>query len=89
MKYSPYNHYHQNLNKLIKISQLINKDNTYSLEINQEFFKSLFHDLCSASKLYDTEQWKPIKVCIFNCYNLLKRGFIPENQKELELILLY
>lgn len=83
--YSPHNHYHKNINKLIEISQMINKDNKYSsMEINQDFIKDLFHDLKNGKKLYDDEQWKPIKVAIINCFRLLQKGFIAEKQKELE-----
>lgn len=82
--YSPHRQYQINITKLIEISQLIDKDNKYSQEINNKFFKDLFRDLRSGSKWYEESQWKPIKAAIHNCYKLVQKGFVADNQRELE-----
>lgn len=82
--YSPHRQYQKNITKLIEISQLIDKDNKYSQEINHKFFKDLFRDLRSGSKWYEEGQWKPIKAAIHNCYKLVQKGFVADNQRELE-----
>ena len=84
--YSPEELYKKNINKLIEISQIIDKDNEYNDKIKNDsiFLKLLFKDLRNGYKWYDENQWRPIKVCIHNCYKLLQTGYKESNQKELE-----
>jgi cob(I)alamin adenosyltransferase len=78
--------YKKNINKLIEISQIIDEDNEYNDKIKNDsiFLKLLFKDLRNGYKWYDENQWRPIKVCIHNCYKLLQTGYKESNQKELE-----
>jgi hypothetical protein len=84
--YSSEELYKKNINKLIEISQIIDKDNEYNDKIKNDsiFLKLLFKDLRNGYKWYDENQWRPIKVCIHNCYKLLQTGYKESNQKELE-----
>lgn len=82
--YSPHLQYRRNITKLIEISQLLDKDNKYPMEINNKFFKDLFRDLRNGSKWYEEEQWRPIKAAIHNCYKLIQKGYVADNQRELE-----
>lgn len=82
--FSPHKQYRLNITKLIEISQYIDKDNKYSMEINNKMIKDLFKDLRSGGKWYDENQWRPIKAAIHNCYKLLQKGYVPDNQRELE-----
>ena len=78
--------YDKNLQRLMKISQYINEDNEYPPETQNSsiFIKLLFQDIRKCSKRYTNEEWRPIKTGIHNCYKLLQKGYVPENQGELE-----
>ena len=36
------------------------------------------------SKWYSEKEYRPIKTAIHNCYKLVQKGYVPENQGELE-----
>ena len=78
--------YQQNINELIKISQSIDSNNEYSVEIRNDsiFLKLLFKDLRDGSKFYEKSQWKPVKTAIQNCYKLIQNGYSSGNQVELQ-----
>ena len=78
--------YQQNINELIKISQSIDPNNEYSVEIRNDsiFLKLLFKDLRDGSKFYEKSQWKPVKTAIQNCYKLIQNGYSSGNQVELQ-----
>ena len=78
--------YQQNINELIKISQSIDPNNEYSVEIRNDsiFLKLLFKDLRDGSKFYEKSQWKPVKTAIQNCYKLIQNGYPSGNQVELQ-----
>ena len=68
------------------ISQFIDEDNDYPPETQNSsiFIKLLFQDIRKCSKWYANDEWRPIKTAIHNCYKLLQKGYVPENQGELE-----
>mgnify|MGYP003571430122 CR=1 FL=1 len=78
--------YDRNLQRLMEISKFIDEDNDYPLETQNDsvFIKLLFQDIRKCSKWYINEEWRPIKAAIHNCYKLLQKGYVPENQSELE-----
>ena len=78
--------YDNNLERLMNISKFINEDNDYPPETQNSciFIKLLFQDIRKCSKWYANDEWRPIKTAIHNCYKLLQKGYVPENQGELE-----
>ena len=78
--------YDNNLQRLMDISQFIDEDNDYPPETQNSsiFIKLLFQDIRKCSKWYANDEWRPIKTAIHNCYKLLQKGYVPENQGELE-----
>lgn len=78
--------YDRNLQRLMDISKFIDEDNDYPPETQNDsvFIKLLFQDIRKCSKWYINEEWRPIKAAIHNCYKLLQKGYVPENQSELE-----
>ena len=70
----------------MNISQFIDEDNDYPPETRNSsiFIKLLFKDIRKCSKWYEKDEWRPIKTAIHNCYKLLQKGYVPENQGELE-----
>ena len=78
--------YDSNLQRLMDISQIIDEDNDYPPETQNSsiFIKLLFKDIRKCSKWYENDEWRPIKTAIHNCYKLLQKGYVPENQGELE-----
>ena len=78
--------YDKNLQRLMNISQFIDEDNDYPPETQNStiFIKLLFKDIRKCSKWYENYEWRPIKTAIHNCYKLLQKGYVPENQGELE-----
>ena len=78
--------YDNNLQRLMDISKFIDEDNDYPIETQNStiFIKLLFQDIRKCSKWFDNNQWRPIKTAIHNCYKLLQKGYVPENQGELE-----
>ena len=78
--------YDRNLQRLMEISKFIDEDNDYPPETQNDsvFIKLLFQDIRKCSKWYINEEWRPIKAAIHNCYKLLQKGYVPENQSELE-----
>ena len=78
--------YDRNLQRLMEISKFIDEDNDYPPETQNDsvFIKLLFQDIRKCSKWYINEEWSPIKDAINNCYKLLQKGYVPENQSELE-----
>ena len=78
--------YDNNLQRLMDISKFIDEDNDYPPETQNSsiFIKLLFQDIRKCSKWYDNNEWRPIKTAIHNCYKLLQKGYIPENQGELD-----
>ena len=78
--------YDNNLQRLMNISKFIDEDNEYPPETQNSsiFIKLLFQDIRKCSKWYDNYEWRPIKTAIHNCYKLLQKGYVPENQGELE-----
>lgn len=84
LTFSPHRQYHKNITKLIEISQMIDQENKYSNEVNPGFFQSLFKDLRHGEKWYNNQQWRPIKTAIHNCYKLIQKGYVADNQRELE-----
>ena len=83
---STINLYDNNLERLMNISKFIDEDNDYPPETqnNTIFIKLLFQDIRKCSKWYANDEWRPIKTAIHNCYKLLQKGYVPENQGELE-----
>ena len=78
--------YDNNLERLMNISKFIDEDNDYPPETQNSsiFIKLLFQDIRKCSKWYSNDEWRPIKTAIHNCYKLLQKGYVPENQGELE-----
>ena len=78
--------YDNNLQRLMNISKFIDEDNDYPPETQNSsiFIKLLFQDIRKCSKWYANDEWRPIKTAIHNCYKLLQKGYVPENQGELE-----
>ena len=78
--------YDNNLQRLMNISKFIDEDNDYPIETQNSsiFIKLLFQDIRKCSKWYENDEWRPIKTAIHNCYKLLQKGYVPENQGELE-----
>ena len=78
--------YEDNINELIKISQMIDSSIEYNDDIRNDnvFLKLLFKDLRNGKKFYGKEQWKIIKTAIHNCYKLIQNGFVSANQNELK-----
>ena len=78
--------YEKNLCSLMNISRFIDEDDIYPPETqsNSIFIKLLFQDIRKSSKLYTHDEWRPIKAAIHNCYKLLQKGYVPENQIELQ-----
>ena len=78
--------YDNNLERLMNISKFIDEDNDYPPETQNSciFIKLLFQDIRKCSKWYANDEWRPIKAAIHNCYKLLQKGYVPENQGELE-----
>ena len=78
--------YDRNLQRLMEISKFIDEDNDYPPETQNDsvFIKLLFQDIRKCSKWYINEEWRPVKAAIHNCYKLLQKGYVPENQSELE-----
>ena len=78
--------YDKNLERLMNISKFIDEDNDYPPETQNSciFIKLLFQDIRKCSKWYANDEWRPIKTAIHNCYKLLQKGYVPENQGELE-----
>ena len=78
--------YDNNLQRLMNISKFIDEDNDYPIETQNSsiFIKLLFQDIRKCSKWYANDEWRPIKTAIHNCYKLLQKGYVPENQGELE-----
>ena len=78
--------YQENINELIKISQMIDNSIEYNDDIRNDnvFLKLLFKDLRNGKKFYGKEQWKIIKTAIHNCYKLIQNGFVSANQNELK-----
>ena len=78
--------YDNNIQRLMNISKLIDEDNVYSTETQNDsvFIKLLFQDIRKCSQWYSNEEWKPIKTAIHNCYKLIQKGYVPEIQGELE-----
>jgi len=78
--------YDSNLQRLMDISKYIDEDNDYPPETQNSsiFIKLLFQDIRKCSKWYKNDEWRPIKTAIHNCYKLLQKGYVPENQGELE-----
>ena len=78
--------YDNNLQRLMNISQFIDEDNDYPPETQNSsiFIKLLFKDIRKCSNWYENDEWRPIKTAIHNCYKLLQKGYVPENQGELE-----
>ena len=70
----------------MNISKFIDEDNDYPIETQNSsiFIKLLFQDIRKCSKWYENDEWRPIKTAIHNCYKLLQKGYVPENQGELE-----
>ena len=83
---STINLYDNNLERLMNISKFIDEDNDYPPETQNStiFIKLLFQDIRKCSKWYANDEWRPIKTAIHNCYKLLQKGYVPENQGELE-----
>ena len=77
--------YQENINELIKISQMIDNSIEYNDDIRNDnvFLKLLFKDLRNGKKFYGKDQWKIIKTAIHNCYKLIQNGFVSGNQNEL------
>ena len=77
--------YQENINELIKISQMIDSSIEYNDEIRKDsvFLKLLFKDLRNGKKFYGKKQWGIIKTAIHNCYKLIQNGFVSGNQNEL------
>ena len=78
--------YDNNLIRLMKISKFIDEDHEYPIETQNDsvFIKLLFQDIRKCSKWYSEKEYKPIKTAIHNCYKLVQKGYVPENQGELE-----
>ena len=78
--------YQENINELIKISQMIDNSIEYNDDIRNDnvFLKLLFKDLRNGKKFYGKDQWKIIKTAIHNCYKLIQNGFVSANQNELK-----
>ena len=78
--------YDKNLMRLMDISKFIDEDNEYPIETQNDsvFIKLLFQDIRKCSKWYSEKEYKPIKTAIHNCYKLVQKGYVPENQGELE-----
>ena len=78
--------YDNNLQRLMNISKFIDEDNDYPIETQNSsiFIKLLFQDIRKCSKWYENDEWRLIKTAIHNCYKLLQKGYVPENQGELE-----
>ena len=78
--------YDNNLQRLMDLSKIIDQDNEYPPETQNSsiFIKLLFQDIRKCSKWYGKDEWRPIKTAIHNCYKLLQKGYVPENQGELE-----
>ena len=78
--------YEDNINELIKISQMIDSSIEYNDEIRKDsvFLKLLFKDLRNGKKFYGKKQWGIIKTAIHNCYKLIQNGFVSANQNELK-----
>ena len=78
--------YDNNLQRLMDLSKIIDQDNEYPPETQNSsiYIKLLFQDIRKCSKWYDNYEWRPIKTAIHNCYKLLQKGYVPENQGELE-----
>ncbi len=78
--------YDNNLQRLMNISKFIDQENEYPPETQNSsiFIKLLFQDIRKCSKWYGKDEWRPIKTAIHNCYKLLQKGYVPENQGELE-----
>ena len=78
--------YDKNLMRLMDISKFIDEDNEYPIETQNDsvFIKLLFQDIRKCSKWYSDKEYRPIKTAIHNCYKLVQKGYVPENQGELE-----
>ena len=78
--------YDNNLVRLMNISKFIDEENDYPIETQNDsvFIKLLFQDIRKCSKWYSDKEYRPIKTAIHNCYKLVQKGYVPDNQGELE-----